>query len=91
MLTTSWTRVLEFGRFALRSRAQKEMSRPETFTFLGFVHLCGRRRNDMPQFQRRTAKSTSTNGQPSRCRELKLVECLETFRSNMCGGWATKA
>ena len=49
------TRVLEFGRFALRNREQKGLSRPETFTFLGFVHLCGRRRNGIPQFQRRTS------------------------------------
>jgi len=49
------TRVLEFGRFALRNREQKGLPRPETFTFLGFVHLCGRRRNGVPQFRRRTS------------------------------------
>jgi RNA-directed DNA polymerase len=49
------TRVLELGRFALRDRERQGLGRPETFTFLGFVHLCGRRRNGMPQFQRRTS------------------------------------
>jgi hypothetical protein len=34
--------------------------------------------------------SRCTNGQPSRYREPKFVERLETFRSDMCGGWVTK-
>ena len=46
------TRVLEFGRYARRDRAQKGLRKPETFTFLGFVHLCGTSRKGTPQFQR---------------------------------------
>ena len=49
------TRVLEFGRYARRDRAQKGLPKPETFTFLGFVHLCGLSRKGTPQFQRQTS------------------------------------
>jgi group II intron reverse transcriptase/maturase len=35
------TRVIEFGRYARRDRAKKGLRKPETFTFLGFVHIAG--------------------------------------------------
>jgi len=35
------TRLIEFGRFAARSREQRGEGRPETFNFLGFTHMCG--------------------------------------------------
>jgi len=35
------TRVLEFGRFAAENRRRRGGKKPETFTFLGFVHYCG--------------------------------------------------
>jgi group II intron reverse transcriptase/maturase len=35
------TRLLEFGRFAAVDRRQRGEKKPETFTFLGFVHQCG--------------------------------------------------
>jgi len=34
------TRVLEFGRFANRDRKARGMSKPETFSFLGFTFYC---------------------------------------------------
>jgi RNA-directed DNA polymerase len=40
------TRLLEFGRFAAENRHKRHQSKPETFAFLGFTHLCGRRRGD---------------------------------------------
>jgi RNA-directed DNA polymerase len=40
------TRVIEFGRFAAQNRKQRGDSKPETFTFLGFTHYCGKRRKD---------------------------------------------
>jgi hypothetical protein len=36
------TRLIEFGRFAARDRAVRGLSKPETFTFLGFTHICGK-------------------------------------------------
>jgi len=38
------TRLIEFGRSATESRAKRGLGKPETFTFLGFVHICGRSR-----------------------------------------------
>ena len=38
------TRVLEFGRFARENRRRHGQGKPETFTFLGFTHICGRNR-----------------------------------------------
>jgi RNA-directed DNA polymerase len=36
------TRLIEFGRRAARSRAQRGLGKPETFDFLGFTHICGK-------------------------------------------------
>lgn len=38
------TRLLEFGRFAAARRQRRGLGKPETFTFLGFVFICGRSR-----------------------------------------------
>ncbi len=40
------TRVLEFGRFAVKRRARRGERRPETFDFLGFTHICGHTRKN---------------------------------------------
>jgi RNA-directed DNA polymerase len=34
------TRLIEFGRHAARNRAARGEGRPETFSFLGFTHIC---------------------------------------------------
>ena len=34
------TRLIEFGRYAARDRAARGEGKPETFTFLGFTHIC---------------------------------------------------
>jgi len=36
------TRLLEFGRFASENRARRGEGKPETFTFLGFTHICAK-------------------------------------------------
>jgi RNA-directed DNA polymerase len=36
------TRLIEFGRYAAYKRKQWGKGKPETFTFLGFTHYCGR-------------------------------------------------
>jgi hypothetical protein len=38
------TRLIEFGRFAAENRRKRGEGKPETFTFLSFTHICGRRR-----------------------------------------------
>jgi len=34
------TRLIEFGRYAAEHRKQRHQGRPETFSFLGFTHMC---------------------------------------------------
>ncbi len=34
------TRLIEFGRFAVRDRKKRGQSKPETFSFFGFTHVC---------------------------------------------------
>ncbi len=45
-LNTKKTRLIEFGRFALENRARRGEGKPESFEFLGFTHICARRRKD---------------------------------------------
>jgi RNA-directed DNA polymerase len=40
------TRLIEFGKHAERVRKQRGEGKPETFTFLGFTHYCGKRRRN---------------------------------------------
>jgi RNA-directed DNA polymerase len=40
------TRLIEFGKYAERVRKQRGKGKPETFTFLGFTHYCGKRRSN---------------------------------------------
>jgi RNA-directed DNA polymerase len=40
------TRLLEFGRFAETNRAERGEGKPKTFAFLGFTHICAKRRSD---------------------------------------------
>jgi RNA-directed DNA polymerase len=48
------TRLLEFGRYAAVNRHSRGLGRPETFTFLGFIFICGRSRRGSFQLQRKT-------------------------------------
>jgi RNA-directed DNA polymerase len=48
------TRLIEFGRFAAENRTKRGLRKPETFTFLGFVHISGRTRTGRFQLKRRT-------------------------------------
>lgn len=48
------TRLLEFGRHAAAKRKQRGLGKPETFTFLGFIHICGKSRRGAFQLQRKT-------------------------------------
>src|SRR5215813_10735824 len=50
------TRLIEFGRFAAQDREKRGEGKPETFSFLGFTHYCGQRRNGAFIVWRVTAK-----------------------------------
>ena len=40
------TRLIEFGRFAAKNRKERGSGKPETFDFLGFTHICAKRKAD---------------------------------------------
>jgi group II intron reverse transcriptase/maturase len=40
------TRLIEFGPFAVRNRKRRGEGKPETFDFLGFTHVCGKKRSN---------------------------------------------
>ncbi len=51
------TRLIEFGRFAARDRRVHGKGKPETFDFLGFTHICGKKRSGDFLLLRRTSKT----------------------------------
>jgi group II intron reverse transcriptase/maturase len=50
------TRLIRFGRFAARNRKERGLGKPETFKFLGFVFICGKKRSGGFQLQRKTRR-----------------------------------
>ncbi len=50
------TRVLEFGQHVPRDRERRGLPKPETFEFLGFVHLIGKSRRGAPMLCRWTSR-----------------------------------
>ena len=50
------TRLIEFGPYADRNRRGRGQGRPETFNFLGFTHICGRKRSGMFTVLRQTVR-----------------------------------
>ena len=68
------TRLIEFGRHAAVRRAQRGLRKPETFTFLGFIFICGRSRKGKFLLKRKS--------RPDRMR-AKLSEIKEQLRRQM--------
>jgi hypothetical protein len=50
------TRLIEFGRFAAANRAKRGLGKPETFSFLGFTHICGRSHRGTFQLRRKSRR-----------------------------------
>jgi group II intron reverse transcriptase/maturase len=50
------TRLLEFGRYAAERRRERGQGKPETFTFLGFIHICSETRNGQFTVLRQTKR-----------------------------------
>lgn len=48
------TRLIEFGRYARERREKRGESKPETFDFLGFTHICAKSKAGEFQLQRHT-------------------------------------
>jgi hypothetical protein len=40
------TRLLEFGSYAAKNRKELGLGKPETFVFLGFTHICAKKRSN---------------------------------------------
>jgi RNA-directed DNA polymerase len=55
-LAAEKTRLIEFGRFAARTRARRGDRKPETFEFLGFVHMCAKDKHGRFKLKRVTSK-----------------------------------
>ena len=48
------TKLIEFGRFAINNRKKYEEGKPDTFDFLGFTHICSKKRNGRFTIYRKT-------------------------------------
>jgi RNA-directed DNA polymerase len=69
------TRVIEFGYYAANNRKRRGKGKPETFNFLGFTHICGKKRsNGMFTVLRRTM---------SKRKRAKLKEVKQELRKRM--------
>jgi group II intron reverse transcriptase/maturase len=51
------TRLLEFGPYAAERRRRGGRGKPETFNFLGFTHICGKKRNGRFTVLRQTRRT----------------------------------
>ncbi|MCP4385410.1 MAG: maturase [Hyphomicrobiales bacterium] len=68
------TRLIEFGRFAADNRAKRGLGKPESFTFLGFMHVCGHDRCGRFQVKRLSCRKR---------RRAKLQEVKAELRRRM--------
>jgi RNA-directed DNA polymerase len=53
-LNAEKTRLIEFGRFAAERRKARGLGKPETFSFLGFTHICAKTRKGRFKLKRVT-------------------------------------
>jgi group II intron reverse transcriptase/maturase len=68
------TRLIEFGRTAAQNRSRRGLGKPETFTFLGFTHICSRSRRGAFQLKRKSRRDRM---------RAKLREIKEALRRRM--------
>ena len=78
------TRLMEFGPNAAESRRRVGEGKPETFDFLGFTHICGKKRNGRFMVVRQTSRKRV---------QAKLSEVKAELRRRLhdpipeVGGW----
>ena len=93
-LNADKTRLIEFGRFAARNRAERGLGKPETFDFLGLTHICGKGRSGQFWLRRITikkrmrAKLHEVNNQLKRRRHLPIPEQGQWLASVLRGHYA---
>jgi RNA-directed DNA polymerase len=68
-LNAEKTRLIEFGPFAVERRRRRGQRKPETFDFLGFTHICGKKRSN-GRFT--VLRKTMRKRLQAKLRELKL-------------------
>jgi group II intron reverse transcriptase/maturase len=68
------TRLIEFGRYAAKNREERAETKPETFNFLGFTHICSTNRHGGFFLKRITIRKRL-------CRKVK--EVTENLRERM--------
>jgi RNA-directed DNA polymerase len=79
-LNAEKTRLIEFGRFAAERRAERGLGRPETFSFLGFTHICAKTKTGRFRLKRITdskrmrAKLREVKTEMRRRRHLPIPE-----------------
>ena len=61
------TRLIEFGRFASSNRKKSGKGKPETFDFLGFIHICSKNKKGGFFLRRKTIKKRFKR----KCKEVK--------------------
>jgi hypothetical protein len=82
---------MEFGRFARERRQERGLGKPQTFTFLGFTHMCGRTRKGTFRVERRTmaqrfrTKVAEVKAELRRRRHLPVPEQGVWLRSVLLG------
>jgi group II intron reverse transcriptase/maturase len=85
------TRLLEFGRYVSKNRKARKEVKPETFSFLGFTHACGRDRNGyfkivrLPIAKRQRAKLKALKTELRRRMHLPLSEVGRWLKSVLIG------
>jgi group II intron reverse transcriptase/maturase len=70
------TRLIEFGRYAASNRASKRESKPETFNFLGFCHICGKNRKGRFCVLRQTMKKRMQT--KLKTLRIEMKRCMHT-------------
>jgi hypothetical protein len=68
------TRLIEFGRYAVSTRAKRGEGKPETFNFLGLTHFCAKTRKGWFTVGRKTIRQRW---------QVKLREVKAELRSRM--------
>jgi group II intron reverse transcriptase/maturase len=70
------TRLIEFGPWAAENRRRKGQGKPQTFDFLGFTHICGRKRSN--------GYFTVVRQSMRKRLQAKLAEVKAELRRRMC-------
>ncbi len=91
------TRLLMFGRYAEKMRTERGLGKPETFSFLGLTHICGRTGRGKFLLIRRTmrkrmqAKLREVKAELQRRRHLSIPEQGAWLRAVVRGYFAYHA